>query len=135
MITALLDTNIVLRHVLQDDPVQSPKASSVLAQIEAGSLNVVISPMVVVELVFVLERTYHQPKSHIQSIVEPILGLPSITVVDKRMWPRVFELYVNRNVSFPDAYHCALMERMGIKTAISFDKDFDRLPGIVRDVQ
>ena len=43
-----------------------------------------------------------------------------------------FDLYVRLRLPFADAYYAALMQRRGIQEIISFDKDFDRIPGVTR---
>jgi predicted nucleic-acid-binding protein len=54
----LVDTNILLRHFLQDHPVQSRRASARMVPIEQGHLQVHISDIVAFEAVFLLERHY-----------------------------------------------------------------------------
>ncbi len=50
----------------------------------------------------------------------------------KRRFERVFNYYVDLNISFADAYHAVLMEDLKLTTIISFDRDFDRVPGLQR---
>ena len=45
---------------------------------------------------------------------------------------RAFDLYVDRNLSFADAYHVAFMEHAGIVQVATFDRDFDKVSGIKR---
>lgn len=39
MAPAFLDTNILLRHLLQDDPQQSPRATAFLLRVENGEVE------------------------------------------------------------------------------------------------
>lgn len=130
--TAFLDTNILLRHLLQDDPLQSPKATAFLKTVEEGKMVVATSDTVVFETVFLLERHYKRPKDKIRSSLLPILELPGIALPSKRRLGKVFDLYVDLGLPFADAHHAVLMERMGLKQIVSFDEDFDRVPGITR---
>ena len=50
----------------------------------------------------------------------------------KRQLRRVFDLYVSSNVSFADAYSALEPQRIGASRIVSFDTDFDRVPGIRR---
>jgi predicted nucleic acid-binding protein len=62
-----------------------------------------------------------------------LLQLPGVVLSGKRSYPRVFELWVEYpGLSFADCYHPALMERRRLPAIISFDRGFDRLPGIHR---
>jgi len=128
----LLDSNILLRHLLQDDPQQSPKATSFLYRVENRELQVRISELVIFETVFTLQRGYKQPKSKIREILIPLIFLPGILLSGKRMWKRTFDLYVDLNLPFADAYHVVLMEKLKLTEIATFDTHFDRVSGIKR---
>ena len=130
--TAFLDTNILLRHLLQDDPGQSPKASAFLKTVEEGSVVVATTDTVVFETVFLLERRYRRPRNQIRMALLPILELPGIVLSGKRRLNKVFDLYVDLGLPFADAHHAVQMSRMGLTRIVSFDEDFDEVPGITR---
>lgn len=50
----------------------------------------------------------------------------------KRHLRKVVDLYVERNLPFADAYHTVLMEHLTLTEIVSFDVDFDHIPGIKR---
>jgi predicted nucleic acid-binding protein len=127
-----LDTNVFLRHLLQDVPEQSSRASALLGRLERGEITARIADTVVFETVFNLQRRYGIAKAAIRDQVLPLIELPAIELPNKQRLRRVFELYVDRNMSFADAFHVAVMEQLGIEEIASFDKDFDRVPGIRR---
>lgn len=58
--TAFLDTNVILRHLLADHPTLSPAAREILRQVEDGELEVWTSDLAIAEIVFVLSnrKTY-----------------------------------------------------------------------------
>jgi predicted nucleic acid-binding protein len=65
--------------------------------------------------------------------VLPLLELPGIDLPSKGLYRQVFDLYLTSGVGFADCYHAVLTtQRLGSNEVISFDRDFDRLPGIVR---
>jgi predicted nucleic acid-binding protein len=127
-----LDTNILLRHLLGDVPDQAQRATAYLSRIEAGELTVHSADSVVMETVFTLQRHYHVPKAQIRDWLVPIIMLPSIHLPHKRRLIEVFSLYVDKNVSFIDAYHAVLMRALGLDTIVSFDRRIERIPGIRR---
>lgn len=52
----------------------------------------------------------------------------------KRSYHQVFELYIGeRRLSFADCYHAVVVERYGLRGIVSFDRDFDRVPGLTRE--
>lgn len=127
-----MDTNVLLRHLVGDHPERSPRATAYLARIERGELRVRISDTVVFEAVFTLERRYHHAKARIRETLLPLLELPGIILPGKRHLRKVFDLYVDRNLSFADAYHVVLMERLKIEEVVSFDSHFDRIKSLRR---
>jgi predicted nucleic acid-binding protein len=129
---AFLDTNILLRHLRADDPVLSPKATAIIQAIEEGKLRARTSDLVVFEAVYTLNRSYRVPKDKIAENLLSLLQLPGILLPKKRRYHQVFAIYVGQNIAFADAFHAVLMEELGIKQVLSFDHEFDRLPGITR---
>lgn len=132
MADPFLDTNVFLRHLLNDDANHSPRATAFLRRIEQGEVRVQTSDMVVFEIVFTLERTYRQPKAQIRDKVLALLDLPGIELSRKGLLHSTFDIYVNANISFADAYHAALLQEQGTTEVVSFDRDFDRVPWIER---
>jgi predicted nucleic acid-binding protein len=127
-----LDSNILVRHLTQDHADHSPRATAYLDRVERGELKVRTADTVVFEVVFTLQRGYRQPKARIREMLLPLIQLPGIVLPGKRRWRRVFDLYVDRNISFADAYHAVLMEGLHLTEVISFDHDFDRVPWVTR---
>jgi uncharacterized protein len=127
-----LDTNIFLRHLLGDDPAQSPRATAYFQAIDQGLRRARISDIVVFEVVFTLERGYRRSKTEIQSAVLPLLELPGILLPRKRKFREVFRLYIDKNISFADAYHAVMMRKLNLSEIVSFDRDFDRIPAVTR---
>ena len=132
MALPFLDTNILLRHLRGDHPKLSPKATSIISRIEQGKLQARISDTVIFETVFTLKRTYKVPKEKIAGALAPILELPGIVLPGKRRFRRVFDLYLSTNLGFADCYHLVFMNQLKIKEILSFDTDFDELPGLIR---
>jgi predicted nucleic acid-binding protein len=132
MSAQFLDTNIFLRHLLGDIPEQSQRASTYFSEIEEGRRRAHISDIVVLEIVFTLERAYKRTNTEIQSAVLPLLELPGILLPGKRKFREVFMLYIEKNISFADAYHAVSMQKLNLTEIVSFDRDFDKLPTIKR---
>jgi predicted nucleic acid-binding protein len=132
MAADFIDANVFLRHLTQDHPTHSPRATAYLERIERGALQAHTSLMIVFEVVFTLERFYRKGKSDIRGHLLPLLELPGILLPGKRQLRRVFDLYVSTNLSFVDAYSAIEAHRLGAIRLVSFDTGFDRVPGIRR---
>ena len=129
-----LDSNILLRHVLKDDPIQSPASRSLIQAIEQGRVTVWTSDLTVAEVVWVLsnKRTYNLPREQIRDALLPLIDLPHLKLARKRLYSRVFELYTSLPIDYVDCYHAALLERTSDPSIYSFDKDFDDIARISR---
>ena len=127
-----LETNIFLRHLRQDHADFSPRATALFDQIEQGSLKVHTADTVVFETVFTLERVYKQSKAAIRDNFLPLIELPGIVLPGKRRFRKVFTYYIDKNISFADAYHAVLIETLRLQQIISFDRDFNRIPTLQR---
>jgi predicted nucleic acid-binding protein len=127
-----IDSNILLCHLHGEHPEHSPRATALLARIERGELEAQLSDMVVFETVFTLERSYKIPKGEIRDALLALLALPGIVLPGKRRYIRIFDLYVDGSLPFGDAYIAAEMERFGATELYSFDRQFDRIPGVSR---
>ena len=132
MAEVFIDANVFIRHLAQDHAAHSPKATAFFARIERGELRARTADTVVFESVFTLERHYRETKAVIRDALLPLIELPGILLPGKQRLRRAFELYADRNMSFGDACHIALMEQLGIEAIATFDKGFDRVPGIRR---
>lgn len=132
MAERLLDTNILLRHLLSDHPVHSPKAESLIKRVEEGKETVAITDIVIFETVYTLQSFYKIPRRAIRENLTPLIMLRGVKLAHKTDYYAVFDLYESENISFADAYHIVVMKRRGAKEIYSFDTDFDKVAGITR---
>ena len=129
-----IDANIFLRHFTQDHPDHSPRATAFLGRVEAGDERARTADTVVFETVFLLERTYHEPRTKIRDILLPLLLLPSLVLRNKRRMRRAFRLYVTYSkLSFADCFHAVIYEQEGLSSIVSFDQGYDQVPGLTRE--
>src|SRR5579871_4173632 len=124
-----LDTNMFLRHILNDHAVHSPRAKALIQAVENGTETVWTTDLAIAEVVFVLEspRFYHTPRTIIRDLLLPLIELSGIKLPNKRLYRRIFELYTTLSIDFIDCYHAALIESRNETELYSFDRDFDRV--------
>lgn len=127
-----LESNVLLRYFTQSDPAMAEAARRLILRIEERAERVVISVVVLLEVVFTLERSYRVPKSQICEMMRDLVSLPGIQLNEKHVYFTALDLYVDLNISFGDAYNAALMSSQELGEVYSWDTDFDRVPGIRR---
>ncbi|MDO8570950.1 MAG: PIN domain-containing protein [Candidatus Daviesbacteria bacterium] len=127
-----LDANIILRFVLDNDPILSPKAKIIIEKIQLGKTRVYFCLLALSEVIFTLERSYHLPKKEIVKALSVLFSYSNIKVESQKLIEEAFVYYVDKNVSFVDAYYLTLMQKKNIKKIYSFDRDFDKFLQIKR---
>ncbi len=123
---ALLDTNILVRHLTGEPPAQARRATALLAGDE-----LVLSDLVLAELVYVLESYYERPRDEVGNAARALLALPSVAS-DHELLLRAVELYEAERLDFADAYLCAAAEISGIGMVASLDRRIDRVASVRR---
>ena len=109
-----------------------PGAGNVGRGVDAEAIEGGDAEIVIFETVFTLQRQYGHPKAAIRDSLLPLLELPGIVLPGKRRFRTVFDLYVDLNLSFVDAYHAVLMRQLGLNEIVTFDKQLDRVPSVKR---
>ncbi len=132
MADAVLDTNVILRHLLNDNTVHSPAASAVLARIEAGEITASLSSIAIAEAVWVLSgQVYRLDRTSIHAALTQLIQLPNLSVRDRDVLLEALDIYRDFNVAFADAFHAAIARQTG-GAVYSFDRGLGRIPGITR---
>lgn len=127
-----LDANIILRFILDNDFKLSPKAKAIFEKIQLGKSKTYLCLLVVSEIIFTLEKSYHLPKKEIVKTLSALIKTPSIRVENQKLIEAAFVYYVEKNISFVDAYQVALMLKKDINQIYSFDQDFDKVSVLQR---
>jgi predicted nucleic-acid-binding protein len=124
-----LDTNILVRYLAQDDPVQSPKATELIERRLTGDDPGFVSVVTMVETVWVLDRAYGLADDEIAAAVERTLQADILVVENEQeVFSAMIALRAGRG-SFADALIGALGARAGCSRTLSFDRKASRLPG------
>jgi predicted nucleic acid-binding protein len=130
----VLDTNILLRHFLADQPDQSARSSAFLGNIRRGEIEAVLLPSVVLEIVHIFERQESATREEIFAVLSELLQIGgTLTIIDHVQLVDASILYRDRpGISFADAYHCAMARAFHGGVVASFDRKLGNVPGISR---
>lgn len=127
-----VDTNVLLRYLTKDDEEKAQRALNLLVKVEQGEEKVVTSSLVIFETIFTLQNSYKVSRQQIRELVLPIIALRGLQLPGKNIYYQAFNFYVAKNISFADAYNAAYMLAEGISNIYSWDRDFDKIEGVVR---
>lgn len=130
-----IDTSVIIRLLTGDDPVKQKQSQALFERVERGEITAAAPDTVVADAVFVLasRRLYDLPRLHIVELLTPLVRLPHFQIQNRRTVLAALQLYgTTERLDFGDAMLAAAMTRSTSNTIYSYDKDFDRLPGITR---
>lgn len=122
-----IDTNILVRHLTQNDPMQSRRATHLIERELTQDSPGFISLVTVVETVWVLRRSFRISDAAIAAILEQIIEVDNLIVQNER---EVFAAMValrTGEASFDDALIGALGAWAGCSTTLTFDRKASRL--------
>ncbi len=123
-----LDTNVLVRYLAQDDPVQSPKATALLeSRLTPGNPGFV-SVVAMVETAWVLDRSYGLADREIADALERLLQIDVLVVEDEAEVFSALAALRDGVGSFADALIGALGARAGCSRTLTFDARAQRLP-------
>ena len=114
-----LDTNVLVRYLTQDDPAQGALAAKV---IERPGCTCVIQPLVLAELVWVLESAYGYAKAEIAGVLDQVLRTAQFEITDKDIVWQAFAGYRTGKGDFADYYIGLANLAAGAGATVTFDK-------------
>lgn len=124
-----LDTNILVRYLAQDDPIQSLKATEIIERRLTEKNQGFVSNVAMVETVWVLDRAYRLGAPKIAAAVERILQIDVFVVENEQeVFTAMIALKEGRG-AFADALIAALGAKAGCSCTLTFDQKALRLPG------
>jgi predicted nucleic-acid-binding protein len=116
-----LDTNVVVRYVMQDDPIQSPKANKLIESLGDGKGYITL--IALVETTWVLECCYELKKHELVQALEGILKTKQFLIEKPDIAYVALKNYVEGKADFSDALIAACSKDSGCEKIMSFDKD------------
>ncbi|HET6175415.1 MAG TPA: type II toxin-antitoxin system VapC family toxin [Candidatus Sulfotelmatobacter sp.] len=122
-----LDTNVLLRYLTQDDPVQSAKATEILERRLTPKNLGFVSVVAMVEAVWVLDRAYGLTDQEIAAAIERLLQVEVLAIENEQeVFTAMVALKQGRG-SFADALISELGARAGCPHTLTFDQKTIRL--------
>jgi predicted nucleic-acid-binding protein len=122
-----LDTNILVRYLVEDDAKQASKAAHLIETRCTEDSPGFINRVVLCELVWVLESAYGYPRATVAATLESLLRTAELEIdTADAAWPAL-AVYRNSGVDFSDAFIGRLNRNAGCDATATFDKVAARL--------
>lgn len=124
-----IDTNVLLRATLDDDPTRSPAAKGLIEAAKAAGDTIRIDRLVLAEALWTLTRRYRYTREQLVEVVEALLAAPELSVEDERAVADALAVFRDGRLDFADALIGALNRRAGCATTYTFDRGASGSPG------
>jgi predicted nucleic-acid-binding protein len=124
-----LDTNVLVRFLTQDDPDQGRIASDLIGGLTEQNPGFVARE-VLVELVWVLERSYRYERSEIARVLEGFLSAAELDIEAGDSFGAILQLYEGKGFGFSDLMIRQAARRAGAAALKTFDRKAARLDGV-----
>ena len=125
-----VDTNVLLRFLLNDDPEQSPRAAQFFA--ERGPADpAFLSLVAVLEAVWVLRRRLKRSEEEVARMLRGLLGSDRVVVEHEQLVIRALRDTEQTGADFADAVIAHLGVERGCDLTVTLDRSAANLPGML----
>jgi predicted nucleic-acid-binding protein len=122
-----LDTNVLVRYLVQDDPAQSRRAATYIESAAATGEQILIGNIVLCETVWVLDSAYGYSKREIEGAIEKLLQSSTFQFEAKDMIHSAFDDYRSGRFDFADCLIGRIHALSGCEPTATFDAAIRRL--------
>ena len=116
-----LDTNVLVRYIVQDDKVQAGKATKIIEGLSADS-PAFISCIVLCEINWVLKSTYKTSKQERLGVLQNLLSVPVFDIEQLDNCVRALKYYQDGKADFSDYLIQDISRIHGYEILLTFDK-------------
>jgi len=117
-----LDTNVLVRYLTDDDPVEARKASAAVRTAIAKGDRCFISAIVLCELAWVLRGAYKVGKADLVETLDRLLLTTQFVIGDKDIVRAALEAYREGRADFADYVIEAVHQEAGCARTVTLDR-------------
>jgi predicted nucleic-acid-binding protein len=122
-----LDSNIMLRAITGDDPIQSPLALGFLATLSSDRPGV-LNPIVLVETAWTLRARYKYPMLEILDHIKNFMGSTAYHIIDRDAVSEALATSRKHSIDFADALIGEINRLAACTTTMTFDEGACQAP-------
>jgi predicted nucleic-acid-binding protein len=117
-----LDTNVLVRYLAQDDPVQSRRATEIIEQQLTRSSPGFVSIATILELAWVLKSIYLKPKEEVVAAIRRLIETDNLVIQNEVEVYQAQDSVMAGIANFEDALIGALGRWAGCSSTLTFDR-------------
>ena len=122
-----LDTNILVRHLVQDDPAQAALVGRFIQDECTQDEPCVLNRIVLCELLWVLERAYGYSRETISEALEQVVRTSQFQIEDLQAVWSALRTYRKTTADFSDCLLGETNRQLGCASTVTLDKRASRL--------
>jgi predicted nucleic-acid-binding protein len=115
-----LDTNVLLRLFVEDDPGQSERARR-FVDAAAADEPCIVNPVVLAEFAWTLARNFKKKRPEAARLIEGLLSMDDLEVAHRRAAERALAAYRSGKADFPDYFLAEINLDLGCASTATFD--------------
>lgn len=123
----LLDTNVILRFLVGDDPPKAARAAALMKRVERAEETVEVSDEVLTETVWTLESFYKVPRIETARKLAAFLTLSGVRVSSRELVLQALQIYASSNADFVDCLLTARSRHRKIPVYTFDETDFRKM--------
>lgn len=123
-----MDTNVIIRYLVQDDEHQSAIATRFIETYCTFEQPCFIGHITLCELAWVLESSYEQSRVQIAEVIEKLLQVGQLEVASPEIVWRAVQDYKKSGADFPDHLLARVNQAAGCESTVTFDKKASKQP-------
>jgi len=126
-----IDTNVLVRFLVQDDEAQFEKARRLIKREVAAGRKVFVNQLVLLEAEWVLRSRYAVSKVQIIEAISGLLDSAEIQFEDEPAIEEALFYWKDNAADFADCLIGAKNRRLGCRATATFDVKASKLPGFM----
>lgn len=130
----LVDTNLIVRHLVQDHEKHAKAAGRLFDACDRGDVVIVVLPAVLAECVFVLESFYEHPRGDIASALGTLISSPGVEINETAIHLDALDRYRKTKIHFVNCLIAATASAENTPVA-TFDQDFRKCADVHVETQ
>jgi predicted nucleic-acid-binding protein len=124
-----LDTNVLVRYVVQDDSAQLAAARRLIERSIGEGRSLFVPVTVTLELEWVLRASFGFGKDAVLQVLSNLFSAAELTFESERALEVALQLHREGSADFADCLHIALAAAAGEQPMWTFDKGASRISG------
>jgi len=124
-----LDTNVLVRYIVQDDARQLAAARRLISRCVAEGSTLFVPVTVVLELEWVLRSSFGFGKDDVLLALSSLFSAADLSFESERALEVALQLFRKGSADFADCLHVALATQAGEQPLWTFDKTAARVDG------